>query len=151
MCWPEPYIDSRFRLCVGQNHILTHGLDYVLARTIYTHGLDYVLARTTYIYIYIYIYIYGAYTECLADKSPNIRSCTVYITVLANPNYVLARTNMRTVYMIRYFWQENNVCACLVACRTSHCNLPWLPSFTPLSLSCTASELSSTSCCLIWW
>jgi hypothetical protein len=32
-------------------------------------------------------YIYGVYTVFLAGKSPYIRSCTVYIYVLANPTY----------------------------------------------------------------
>jgi len=32
---------------------------------------------------------YGVYTILFAGKSPNIRSCTVYIYVLANPTYVI--------------------------------------------------------------
>jgi len=39
------------------------------------------LART----IYIYIYIYGLHTVLLAGKSPNIRSCTVYMHSSGQP------------------------------------------------------------------
>jgi len=43
-------------------------------------------------------HIYGVYTVFLAGKSSNIRSYTVYITVLANPRHMLCEYKPHLLY-----------------------------------------------------